>query len=41
MIDSKLILLGGFGRSGTTGIRELLKGHSDITSHINFRLLII
>lgn len=32
MINPKLILLGGFGRSGTTGIRELLKGHSDIIS---------
>jgi len=32
MNDSKLILLGGFGRSGTTGIRELLKGHLEFTS---------
>jgi len=41
MIDSKLILLGGFGRSGTTGIRELLRGHPDITSSkkSEFRML--
>lgn len=31
-MNSEILLLGGFGRSGTTGIRELLKSHPEITS---------
>jgi hypothetical protein len=40
-VNSTIILLGGFGRSGTTGIRELLKSHPEITSTAKSELRIL